>query len=71
MFDTAEFYADGYSEEVLGKGLAGQRDKVLVATKVWPDKLAADTLVQACERSLKRMKPSSLPFPIQPMHSSV
>ena len=56
MFDTAEFYADGYSEEVLGKGLAGQRDKVLVATKVWPDNLTADKLVQACERSLKRIK---------------
>ncbi len=55
MFDTAEFYADGYSEEVLGKGLSGQRDKVLVASKVWPDKLTADKLVQACERSLKRM----------------
>ena len=56
MFDTAEFYADGYSEEVLGKGLSGQRDKVLVATKVWPDNLTADKLVEACERSLERMK---------------
>ena len=56
MFDTAEFYADGYSEEVLGRGLSGQRDKVLIASKVWPDNLTADKLVQACERSLKRMK---------------
>jgi aryl-alcohol dehydrogenase-like predicted oxidoreductase len=56
MFDTSEFYADGYSEEVLGKGLSGQRDKVLIASKVWPDNLAADKLVHACECSLKRMK---------------
>jgi len=56
MFDTSEFYADGYSEEVLGKGLSGQRDKVLIASKVWPENLTADKLVQACERSLKRMK---------------
>jgi aryl-alcohol dehydrogenase-like predicted oxidoreductase len=55
MFDTAEFYSDGYSEEVLGKGLAGHRDKVLVATKAWPDHLTADKLIQACEGSLKRM----------------
>jgi aryl-alcohol dehydrogenase-like predicted oxidoreductase len=55
MFDTAEFYSDGYSEEVLGKGLSGQRDRVLVATKVRPDNLTADKLVQACEGSLKRM----------------
>jgi aryl-alcohol dehydrogenase-like predicted oxidoreductase len=55
MFDTAEFYNDGVSEEVLGKGLAGQRDKVLVATKVWPENLTADKLVQACEGSLKRL----------------
>ena len=37
MFDTAEFYNDGISEKFLGKGLAGQRDKVLIATKVSPD----------------------------------
>ena len=55
MFDTAEVYSDGYAEEVLGKGLAGQRDKVLIATKVLPENLTADKLVQACEGSLKRM----------------
>ena len=56
MFDTAEFYNDGVSEEVLGKGLSGQRDNVLIATKVWPDNLSADKLAQACEGSLKRLK---------------
>lgn len=56
MFDTAEFYNDGVSEEILGKGLSGQRDKVMVATKVWPENLSADKLVEACERSLKRLQ---------------
>ncbi len=56
MFDTAEFYSDGYSEEVLGKGLSGQRDKVLVATKIWFENLTADKLIQACEGSLKRLR---------------
>ena len=35
LFETAEFYSDGYSEEVLGRGLQGLRDKVMIATKVW------------------------------------
>lgn len=56
MFDTAEFYSDGYSEEVLGKGLSGRRDKVLVATKVWFENLTADKLIEACEGSLKRLR---------------
>lgn len=56
MYDTAEFYNDGVSEEVLGKGLTGQRDNVLIATKVWPGNLSADKLAEACERSLKRLK---------------
>ena len=56
MFDTAEFYNEGYSEEVLGKGLAGLRDKVLIATKAWFENLTADKLIQACEGSLKRLK---------------
>jgi len=56
MFETAEFYSDGYSEEVLGKGLAGQRDKIMIATKIWFENLSADKLTVACEGSLKRLK---------------
>jgi len=55
MFDTAEFYNDGFAEEILGKGLAGLRHQVMVATKVWPENLTADKLIQACEGSLKRL----------------
>ncbi len=56
MFDTAEFYNDGVSEVVLGKGLSGQREKVMIATKVWPENLSADKLVRACEGSLRRLQ---------------
>ena len=56
MFETAEFYSDGYSEEVLGKGLAGLRDKVMIATKIWFENLSAEKLIQACEGSLRRLK---------------
>jgi aryl-alcohol dehydrogenase-like predicted oxidoreductase len=35
FFDTADIYADGQSEEVLGQALASRRDEVVIATKVW------------------------------------
>jgi len=33
MFDTADVYSRGLSEEVLGEALKGRRDKVLISTK--------------------------------------
>jgi aryl-alcohol dehydrogenase-like predicted oxidoreductase len=33
FFDTADAYAEGYGEEVLGEALAGVRDQVVIATK--------------------------------------
>jgi aryl-alcohol dehydrogenase-like predicted oxidoreductase len=33
LFDTADVYSDGQSEEVLGKALQGKRDRVLISTK--------------------------------------
>ncbi|MEU8844416.1 aldo/keto reductase [Streptomyces roseus] len=33
MFDTADVYSDGASEEVLGAALKGRRDRVLISTK--------------------------------------
>ena len=34
LFDTADVYSDGLSEEILGKALGSDRDEVLIATKV-------------------------------------
>ncbi len=34
LFDTADVYSNGRSEEVLGKALVGRRDKALISTKV-------------------------------------
>jgi aryl-alcohol dehydrogenase-like predicted oxidoreductase len=34
MFDTADVYSDGASEEVLGQALQGRRDRALISTKV-------------------------------------
>lgn len=34
LFDTADVYSDGASEEILGAALKGRRDRVLIATKM-------------------------------------
>lgn len=64
MFDTADVYSAGRSEEVLGQALEGKRDRVLVATKVFgrmgdgPNDLGLSRqhIIRACEDSLRRLK---------------
>ncbi|MCV7727167.1 aldo/keto reductase, partial [Micrococcus luteus] len=36
LVDTAEMYADGGAEEVVGEALAGRRDEAFVVSKVMP-----------------------------------
>ena len=63
MFDTADVYSDGLAEEILGKALAGRRDKVLISTKATfrlgtgPNDVGSSRfhLTGAIERSLKRL----------------
>src|SRR5688500_13560969 len=63
LFDTADVYSDGLSEEILGQALAGRRDRVLVATKArmpmgdGPNDagLSRHHLIRACEASLHRL----------------
>jgi len=40
LFDTAEGYGNGFSEQILGKALQGIRQQVLIASKVSPDHFA-------------------------------
>ncbi|HEX7003684.1 MAG TPA: aldo/keto reductase [Trueperaceae bacterium] len=56
FFDTAEAYGDGFSEELLGRVLAGRRDETVIATKVSPDHLGSKQVREACERSLRRLR---------------
>lgn len=62
LFDTANSYANGDSERMLGRALTGRRDDVLIATKVGfgpkgPNRsgLAYRTVVESCEASLRRL----------------
>jgi len=64
FFDTADVYARGMSEAILGKALAGRRDKVVLATKCHGRMDDSDPnaygnsyrhVVEACEASLRRL----------------
>ncbi|MCE9644823.1 MAG: aldo/keto reductase [Chloroflexi bacterium] len=58
-FDTAEMYAEGHSEELLGRALAESktpRDSVFITSKVLPAHLNYDQVLSACENSLRRLK---------------
>lgn len=64
MFDTADIYSRGLSEEILGKAIAGKRDRLLLATKgtfAMSDDGCNDWgssrhhIIRACEASLKRL----------------
>ena len=56
FFDTAEGYGDGHSEQLLGRALAGRRQRVIIATKVNADHLSATALREACDRSLESLR---------------
>jgi diketogulonate reductase-like aldo/keto reductase len=55
LIDTAEMYADGGSEKVVGEAIAGRRDQVFVVSKVLPNHASRRGVVAACERSLSRL----------------
>ncbi|MEB3356522.1 MAG: aldo/keto reductase [Synechococcales bacterium] len=55
-FDTAEAYGEGHSEEVVGKALKEVRDRVVIASKVFPSHLQYQQVIEACEASLKRLQ---------------
>jgi diketogulonate reductase-like aldo/keto reductase len=57
-FDTAESYADGYCEQLLGMALqeAGiPRIRLFLTSKVRGANLSAQSVVRACEASLQRL----------------
>ena len=55
-FDTAEVYAEGYSEEILGKGIKGiDRKKLFISSKVPAHKLSYDDVMKSFEASLRRL----------------
>src|SRR3977135_4086677 len=55
LIDTAEMYGNGRSEELIGRVIAGQRDRVFLVSKVSPNHVAGDGIARACDASLARL----------------
>ncbi|MGX2038678.1 aldo/keto reductase [Methylocaldum sp. MU1018] len=63
LFDTADTYSHGLSEEILGQAIEGRRDKVLISTKATypmsddPNDRGTSRhhLIRSCEASLRRL----------------
>ncbi|WP_439627733.1 aldo/keto reductase [Shinella sp.] len=55
LIDTAEMYADGGAETVVGEAIRGRRDGVFVVSKVLPYNASRTGTIAACEASLKRL----------------
>lgn len=68
FYDTAANYGCGHSERILGQAIAGQRDRVIIATKFGyvideksrivtrNDENVVNRIRQECEASLRRLK---------------
>jgi diketogulonate reductase-like aldo/keto reductase len=56
LIDTAEMYGEGAAEELVAEAIEGQREGVFLVTKVYPHNASRGGVLQACERSLKRLK---------------
>ena len=56
--DTAEMYADGHAEELIGSVVREsktKREDLFITTKVSPEHLQYNDVLKACERSLHRL----------------
>lgn len=56
LIDTAEMYADGGAERVVGEAIAGRRDDVFLVSKVYPHNAGGAKAITASEQSLKRLQ---------------
>lgn len=57
-FDTAEYYAAGHAEELLGQAIRDlriARDGLFITSKVSPEHLKYDQVLAACNNSLRRL----------------
>lgn len=55
LIDSAEMYAEGGAEEVVGEAIAGLREQVFLVSKVYPWNASRRGTALACESSLRRL----------------
>ena len=56
LIDTAEMYGEGGAEEVVAEAIAGRREEVFVVSKVYPHNATRRGAIEACARSLRRLR---------------
>lgn len=56
LIDTAEMYGEGAAEELVGEAIADRRAEVFLVTKVYPHNATRRGAIEACTRSLRRLK---------------
>ena len=55
LIDTSGDYGNGRSEQLIGRAIAGRRDRVFLVSKVEPHQVGGDGIARACEASLARL----------------
>jgi diketogulonate reductase-like aldo/keto reductase len=60
LIDTAEMYAEGEAERLVGEAIAGRREEVFLVSKVYPHNASRKGVLVACERSLRRLNTDHL-----------
>jgi hypothetical protein len=51
LIDTSGNYGNGRSEELIGRAIAGQREKIFLVTKVEAHEVSGDAMAQVCDAS--------------------
>jgi diketogulonate reductase-like aldo/keto reductase len=55
LIDTSGDYGNGRSEKLIGRAIAGQRDRVFLVSKVEANEVSGDRMARACQASLSRL----------------
>lgn len=71
LIDTAEMYGEGGAEKVVGEAIANRREEVFLVSKVYPHNASRKRAVEACERSLKRLKTDCIDLYLLHWRSSI
>lgn len=79
LVDTAEYYADGHAEELVGKALKNfPREEFFITSKVWNNHLHYEDTLKAAKRSLARLQIKNIdlylihwPSPLVPISETV
>jgi diketogulonate reductase-like aldo/keto reductase len=56
LIDTAEMYGEGLAEELISHVIEGCREDVFLVSKVYPHNAGRNSIIKACENSLRRLK---------------